>query len=430
MLQVGSEVHQDKLAVAAERVLASKSFERAHRLSELLRYLVSQTLSGDLQGLKEPVIGQRVFGRPCDYNAAGDNIVRSNIRQLRIKIEQYYASEGASDVWRILVPKGSYAVSLLTSDALVEPPSAPAEFAKIATPADPRIHRLLRSRRFWLSAAFLSLAAVLATTLLFTTSRPTTLLGSLAPAPGRRVLVIGSDATVELYERVTHRRLSLQEYLDKAYLRGEAVDQVVPGLRKIAPQLFGASGTEWLLVASMPEFSRVLNPGALYPMPASDVTLNDFRRDNALLISGPLGNPWVQLFDRDLNFQIKIDTPSGRVVIQNRAPAAKEPDIYENYTDASHTVVCYARLAFLPASSSSRVILAGGPHPASTRAATLFITRPDLYQSLRSALSLSAVAPLPWFEAVIEARALGREPWSFRIAAIRPVHAGSTISSQ
>lgn len=429
MPPVGSDVHESQLTVATERVLASKNFERTHRLAELLRYLVSQTLSGDLQGLKEPVIGQRIFGRPCDYNAADDNIVRSNIRQLRIKLDQYYGGEGVSDAWRINIPKGSYAVSLVSGGSELAAGPTPPE-PVLAPLAGNAIGKPGKPWRLGFLAAALILTAGLAISSLLLKSEPMTLLTSLAPAAGHHVLVIGADANVQLYERITHRRLSLQEYVDKTYLRGDAVNQVVPGLRAIAPQLFGASATEWFLVASMPEFSRILKPGALYVPPPPEVTLNDLRRDNALLISGPLGNPWVQLFDRDLNFQITTDASGQHVFIQNRSPAPKERARYENYTDANHIVTCYARLAYLPGTISTRVILAGGPHGASTRAALLFITRPDLYRSLRTSLLLPPFAPLPWFEAVIEARALGAEPWAFRIIASRPVHLSATISSQ
>ena len=82
------------LAAAVQQVLSSTLFERSYRLSQLLRYLTEQTLQGDLDALKEPVIGQRVFGRPADYSSAADNIVRSNVRQLRLRLDDYYSSEG------------------------------------------------------------------------------------------------------------------------------------------------------------------------------------------------------------------------------------------------------------------------------------------------------------------------------------------------
>lgn len=56
-------VETGSLSLAPHRILASKVFERTHRLSELLGYLAEQTGKGDLQALKEAVIGQKVFGR-------------------------------------------------------------------------------------------------------------------------------------------------------------------------------------------------------------------------------------------------------------------------------------------------------------------------------------------------------------------------------
>jgi len=81
-------------------------------------------------------------------------------------------------------------------------------------------------------------------------------------------------------------------------------------------------------------------------------------------------------------------------------------------------------------SSKTRVILAGGPHSASTQAAALFLTQPKLLQSIQQLLHKRADEELPWFEAVVEARALGNEPWTARIAAIRTVEPHTGPSSQ
>lgn len=175
----------------------------------------------------------------------------------------------------------------------------------------------------------------------------------------------------------------------------------------------------------------MIAPEALsVPLPAA-VKASDFARDNAILISGPLGNPWVQLFDQGLNFQVESDSANSRLAhIVNRQPHAGEASTYSNYVDASHTVVCYARLAYLPGRSPrTRVLLAGGPHSASTQAASLFLTRPEFLTSLRARLAHASPGGLPWFEAVVEARALESEPWTARIVAIRVVEGPGGPSS-
>lgn len=395
------------LQSAVERILASQAFERTHRLSALLRYLADHTTSGDTAGLKEPIIGQRVFGRPADYIASDDNIVRSNVRQLRLKLEEYYSSEGEKDPWRISVPKGSYLLKL--EPALQTRPPA----------------LLVRPWRLPdLIAVPAVLLAVVALVWWLRTLGPQPkdcLLSLLRPGPGQRLLVIGSDANVQLYVRLTRRRVTLQEYIDGRY---QESGHLPPGMDQamFSSLLASRSVTETIFLNILPEFARALPTTSLSVLAADSITTRDFDHDNAVLISGPFGNPWVQMFDRDLNFQIEANEEVTTAWVHNRKPIAGEQEYYRNYTDASKTIVCYARLAYLPGPRpGSHIMLTGGPHHASTQAAGQFLTRADSLESIRRQLHVHRSEPVPWFEAVVESRTLSLDPISMRIVAIRRV---------
>src|SRR5208282_138508 len=56
----------------------------------------------------EQYIGCAVFGRRADYNPGDDNIVRAEARELRKRLEQYFAGEGKEESLEIRIPKGSY----------------------------------------------------------------------------------------------------------------------------------------------------------------------------------------------------------------------------------------------------------------------------------------------------------------------------------
>ena len=93
-----------------ERILASRCFQQASRASHFLRFVVEQTLAGSGQRLKGYTIGVEVFGRPADFDAQSDALVRVEAGRLRRRLVEYYASEGAGDRIRIELPRGSYAV--------------------------------------------------------------------------------------------------------------------------------------------------------------------------------------------------------------------------------------------------------------------------------------------------------------------------------
>ena len=92
-----------------EKVLTSAEFARAKRMARFLRFVVEETLAGRIDELKERQIGIEVFDRPAHWDPKVDNIVRSEARRLRSKLDTYYDTVGKADAVRISIPKGGYA---------------------------------------------------------------------------------------------------------------------------------------------------------------------------------------------------------------------------------------------------------------------------------------------------------------------------------
>ena len=105
-------------AVRAEldRVLASKGFQNAGRLSRLLRYLTEKTLGGAADQLKEYSVGVEVFDRDASYDPRLDSIVRVEAGRLRSRLEEYYANGGAASDIRIELPRGGYVAQFTRRD--------------------------------------------------------------------------------------------------------------------------------------------------------------------------------------------------------------------------------------------------------------------------------------------------------------------------
>ena len=91
-----------------DRIIESRQFCNAPRLSRFLCYVVEESLAGRMDRLKGYTIGLEVFDKPEDFDPQTDTIVRVQARSLRQKLDQYYAQDGAQDPVRILMPKGSY----------------------------------------------------------------------------------------------------------------------------------------------------------------------------------------------------------------------------------------------------------------------------------------------------------------------------------
>jgi hypothetical protein len=91
-----------------ERLLASGHFRNSRRYTDLLRFVVQQTLEGRADSLKERTLGIEVFGREPGFDTAGDSIVRVAAAEVRKRIAQYYQEEGHETELRVDLPSGSY----------------------------------------------------------------------------------------------------------------------------------------------------------------------------------------------------------------------------------------------------------------------------------------------------------------------------------
>src|SRR5512138_1093677 len=108
------------------RVASSSTFERSPRLRAFLLYVCRCALDNKPEDASEQQIGIHVYERPPGYDSNEDNIVRSQARLLRMKLEHHFANEGKDEPIVIVVPKGHYLPLFETrSESPVTPPSLP-----------------------------------------------------------------------------------------------------------------------------------------------------------------------------------------------------------------------------------------------------------------------------------------------------------------
>ena len=154
------------------------SFNRSKRYPSLLRFVVSKSLDGESESLKERVLGIEVFDRPPDYDSTRDSIVRVTAAELRKRILHYYDDPAHQNELRVSLPAGSYIPQF-------EPPadwggrraeggathsSRAVEFQNYAVPGEAKRVSARPSRNRWALVA-LTIVVVAALALLFRQSQ-------------------------------------------------------------------------------------------------------------------------------------------------------------------------------------------------------------------------------------------------------------------
>jgi TolB-like protein len=104
----GQIKNSEKVNEQLTKILQSSPFKSSRILTDFLKYIVSETLEGKDQFLKEYVIATSVLGKDADFNPQLDAIVRIHAGRLRNQLEKYYALEGKNEPIKISIPKGRY----------------------------------------------------------------------------------------------------------------------------------------------------------------------------------------------------------------------------------------------------------------------------------------------------------------------------------
>ena len=90
-----------------EYLLASPDFQITPAQAALLKYVVTQTLSGYAHKITDDQVAGRVFGRGSDYDPGVDPIVSIQADILRRALARYYKTAGKKDPIRIDIPPGT-----------------------------------------------------------------------------------------------------------------------------------------------------------------------------------------------------------------------------------------------------------------------------------------------------------------------------------
>jgi TolB-like protein/Flp pilus assembly protein TadD len=91
-----------------QEVISSHAFAGSKRTQDFLHLIVDHALDGDIDRLRERMIGAEMFGRPVGYDTGNDSVVRVKATEVRKKLAEYYLETNGNHSVRIELPRGSY----------------------------------------------------------------------------------------------------------------------------------------------------------------------------------------------------------------------------------------------------------------------------------------------------------------------------------
>ena len=402
MLKDSAEISGKRFAL--EQIASSPSFRRSARLRELLLYIGEKTLDGHIEELSEQVIGTRVFGRQEGYNPGEDNIVRASVRQLRLKLREFYQSDHGLQ-WIVEIPKGGYT-------AVFSRPHTPFDTGKDRSSFSFRFYPLLFAALF----VFMFVGAVLLGRRFQTHSmnRAEGLINSLFDQNPGPIHFVLTDSALVIMNLMRGSPVTVDEYVHQPFAKSWEPNVQDSKEQKLWEILERRQITSLADVTVLSEIYRQFPSaaGRIEVVHAKHMQLRDLKSGNFILTGSWRSNPWAGIFEPTMNFPFDY-----AVGIRNLAPRQGEPAVFEAKR-AAH--LNFGRIALLKnLSGNGFVLLIAGIDMEATEGAGEFLLKPEASSLIRKALGLRPGEPYPSFEMVLEISTLEGTARSARIVACR-----------
>ncbi len=398
-----------------DRLVTSQTLHGSESLCKLLRYLATHAVEQPGVPVKEYQIATEVFGRPANFDPQVDSTIRVQAGRLRVKLTEYYASEGSEDPIVVELPKGSYVVAFhhrvipSKNHDVVDPDRLPTE-----PPARSRSWMIAT----FLMAAVLIVAAIAIAALLASrkASAGSAAASSTVAAPAAlqhfwKPFVDGRDEPWVIFSNaafVGRPEVGMRYYDSKRDSRDVIFDHYT-GVGEVLAvhdldQVFSEQNRQ----------IRVKR-GSLF-------SLDDAKSNNLIFVGSPSENLTLQEIPGTKEFVFERESSGprkGDLAIINEHPQSGEASKFLASPSGDGITEDYAVVAFMPGINPSQsVLILAGTTTFGTQGAVEFVCRDQDVANLLLRLSSSTTGDIKPFEAVLREKIERGVPVATQLVAV------------
>ncbi len=470
----GFPYEHDERWLLVLRIVGSRVFNKASQLREILIYVTQQVLLDQEIAIPEHEIACKVLGRREGFNPNDDNIVRVQAGHLRKKLDQYFSTEGLEEPFVLVIPKGTYVPHFVprqnvapaekATDNLGEKTeesqpvaSAAALMVSVAeqAPAIPfRSHsygenetlvsdlsdrapirsqgslgRLQNIRWYWLLVAFgLGIGAMAC---YYRLTSPSVAAARAVPlnvieqrifSAGAPVSVVTTDSSLVLLQNTLHTDISIGDYVGGKYpanlLVNSPDDARRVALENAATGRYTSLG-DLTIALQCEELAQKLGASTTLRY-ARYMSVRDFEKGNFILIGSRRGNPWISLFEPQLNFALEEDKETHLFHFANKNPQSGEDRIYLNQQQQHGEYLSYVDIALVPnLTRTGYVLLLNGSVMDSNEAAAHLVFDENLPGPLAHSINVQATDKPQSIEIFLRVHSLQGAPSKIDVIATR-----------
>jgi hypothetical protein len=409
---------REKWLAQIDRLVASQVLRGSESLCKLLRYLGEYSLDHPGSSLKEYQIATEVFGRPRDFDPQHDSTIRVQAGRLRLKLAEYYSSEGREDNLVIEIPKGTYVVSFQR------------RAGPLTRPRLANLHEVERSdvseklvQRNW-PTAVVTLSVLLAASVVviafFLADRGTVRAGPAA----------GSESAPAAVSRFWKGFVVGPEEPWVIFSNGAFVGRPETGMRYFDPVrdsrdtiLEHYTGVGEVLAVHTLDHTFGLMHRQIRVKRGSLLSLDDVKNNDMIFVGSPAENLTLREIPSTHDFifrRLESGPRQGDLAIVNVHPKSGEVEYWIGSLSHSNLTEDYSVVALVRGLNPAKwVLILAGTTTIGTQAAAEYVCQQNSLEELLPRLQISDAGELKPFEAVLRVKVTRGVPVESDIMAVR-----------
>jgi hypothetical protein len=411
-----------------QRIVRNPIFARSTAMRAFLLYITENELANRQDLIKEQAIGVTVLGRNPNYDPSVDNIVRVRAHELRQRLEKYFTTDGAGEHIVLTIPKGTYRPDFALRPGPAPTPGPAPELPAIPQPTEakpsaeiPQPAKAAASPRrywFWVSVSLVANLILIAAVVVLLRKPAVKADDPLTSPPFRDfwlqvfrgsdhdLKIIPADTGFALWQDLSGHNVNLGDYLSRHFL------SLADGrLREVAMRR-STSPADVVVSTRLALITRAFGGQSVLQY-ARDLDARSFQNGNVAILGSHRSNPWVEVFEPQLNFVLDRDPSTGSPSLLNRAPRSGELPRYSIPTTLDveggeqKEFRSYGLVALLhPCNSPHFAVLIEGLNMQATEAAGELVTDAHGLKSLLQAIHHQPGTDVTPFEALIQIKSL------------------------
>jgi hypothetical protein len=446
MLEVAP--HAVALKVHLRSITESPAFKGSRRSQEFLQFVVARALDGHFDDLKERVLGVELFGRSPSYDTGDDAIVRVTACDVRKRLNQFYVEFGPQSDFRIELPPGSYIPEIHSVAPAL--PAPPAKAVETATPVvSPVVTPIVtlpdsamptaripagvpvaarRTRLAWFATAALVAITVAGSAFWVwkerrpaeaVTSPEHTLPWSAMIQPNRQIRLIFCDPEIVNIQRMLNYSITLSDYANQHYWPVDMKPEGRRVLQAVSSRGASVAAVDAGIALKMDSLILPFTKRTMQMQTARTVRLGDFKTEDSFVLFGsPRSNPWLELFQDQLDFSFEFDDARKAEFVRNRHPRNGEAPAYVPTAEGWGTGQAYGIVALVSnPEQNGQVLLLAGSDAEATEAAGKLVTNVDALSKILKSAGIDSNGKVRHFEILLRVSTMAGLPNTYDVVA-------------